>query len=144
MFVSSFFSVVGLDEVQSFPVAGVGLLHAEQILVSAHGSSKGEALIAEQIGTGQETTHNTVGEAASGKQKPVEVVCCPELLEEHSFPHDSLLLRSVQTASIDDGKLEPGGLRVAVGLAGLISEQVSSGGVSGLSTVSESITAVVL
>ena len=51
---------------------------------------------------------DTVDEAAAGEKNPVEVVRLPELLEEHSLLHDTLLLSSVKTAGIDETELQPG------------------------------------
>ena len=126
VFVSTFFSVVCLHEVEGFSVARVRLLHAEPVLILAHSSSESEALVTEEVGSRNETTHNTIGEATSCKEEPIEVVSGPELLEEHSLPHDSLLLGGIKATSINNGKLEPSSGRISMGMRSLVAGKVSS------------------
>ena len=83
-------------------------------MILADGSSESQAVVTEENRAREEATHDAESEAATSKQKPVEVVCAPEPLEEHSLLHDSLLLSSVKAASIDKTQLEPGSDWVAV------------------------------
>ena len=83
-------------------------------MILADGSSQGQTVVTEENRACKEAAHDAESEAATSKQKPVEVVCAPEPLEEHSLLHDSLLLSSVKAAGIDKTKLEPGSDGVAV------------------------------
>jgi hypothetical protein len=77
-------------------------------VILADGSSQGEVLVAEQDCAQDDAADDAIDEAAAGEKDPVEVVCLPELLEEHSLLHDTLLLSSVETAGIDESELHPG------------------------------------
>ena len=50
----------------------------------------------------------------------------PELLEEDSLLHDSLLFSGVETASINQTELEPGGDRITMREAGLVASKEGS------------------
>lgn len=77
-------------------------------MILADGSSQGEALVTEQACAQDDAADDAVDEAAAGEKDPVEVVSLPELLEEHSLLHDTLLLSSVETTGIDESELQPG------------------------------------
>ena len=106
-------------------MARIRLLHAEQVLVPAHGSSQSQLLVSEEGSTQEKATSNAVDEATSGKEEPVKVVSCPVSLEEHPLLDDALLFSGVETATIDNSELQPGSGWVAVGLACLVSCEVS-------------------
>jgi hypothetical protein len=101
-------SVVKLDEVQNFSRARIWVLHWEVVVILADGSSQGETLVTEHDSAQEDTANNAIDKTAAGEQNPVEVVCLPELLEEHSLLYDTLLLSSVKTAGIDESELQPG------------------------------------
>ena len=107
-FESYYHSVVELDEEENFCLARIWFLHWEVVLIFADGSSQCEALVTEHGSSQQDAANDAIDEAAAGEQNPVEVVCLPELLEEHSLFHDTLLLSSVETTSIDESELQPG------------------------------------
>lgn len=114
------FSVVSLDEVKHFPLVRIWLLHAEQVLIFANNSSNSHLIISKEGSTKEETTCNSINQATSSKKEPVEVVSSPELLEEYSLLHDSLLFSSVKAAGINKAQLQPGCLRIPMGTRSLI------------------------
>ena len=104
----------------------VRFLLAEVVLIFADKSSEGNALVAEDNGSKEESTNDTINETSSSEEEPVKVVSLPELLEEDSLLHDSLLLSGVETASINQTELQPGSEWVTVGLASLVASEVGS------------------
>jgi len=113
------FSVI-LDEEEYLRLARVRLLLTEQVLVLADNSSHGHLLVAKEGSAEYKASDDPVCETASAEKEPVEVMGGPELLEENSFLDDSLLLCSVEPASIDDCQLQPCSLRIAMRMGGFM------------------------
>lgn len=108
-----------------FSLARIGVLHREQEVILAGGSSESKIVITEHVGTQNHTTNDTIDESSAEEEKPVKIVSIPEFLEEYLLLHNTLLLCGVETASINDCELKPSGTGIAVRLSSLVLEVVA-------------------
>lgn len=128
---------------KNFTLIRIGLLTAEEEVVLADNSSECKSLVTEKCSACEETASNTEDKASTSEKEPVEVMSSPESLEEHSLLHNALLFSCVKTASIDQAKLEPSSVGVAMRLACLVTVEICRRSVRCLRVEGQSIASVV-